>query len=68
MPCYEPPPLVPHWLLRLAQATLGAICLLGLLASIWIALYLVSAIAGALCLAPCPARGAAMRPTPGALV
>jgi hypothetical protein len=48
MTCYEPPPLVPHWLTRLAQATLGAACLLGLLASIWIALYICSAIAGAL--------------------
>ena len=48
MSCYEPPPLVPHWLTRLAQATLAAACLLGLLASIFIALYLCSAIAGAL--------------------
>lgn len=48
MTCYEPPPLVPHWLTRLAQATLGAACLLGLLASIWIALYICSAIAGSL--------------------
>jgi hypothetical protein len=48
MSCYEPPPLVPHWLTRLAQATLGAVCLLGLLASIWIALYLCSAIGEAL--------------------
>ena len=48
MTCYEPPPLVPHWLTRLAQAVLGAACLLGLLASIFIALYLCSAIVGAL--------------------
>ena len=48
MSCYEPPPLVPTWLTRLAQAMLGAACLLGLLASIWIALYLCSAIAGSL--------------------
>ena len=48
MTCYEPPPPVPHWLLRLAQATLAAACLLGLLVSIWIALYLCSAIVGAL--------------------
>jgi len=48
MNVYIPPPLVPHWLTRLAQATLGAACLLGLLASIWIALYLFSAIVGAL--------------------
>ena len=47
MSCYEPPPLVPTWLYRLSCATLGAACLLGLLASIWIALYLCSAIAGA---------------------
>lgn len=47
MTCYQPKPLVPHWLIRLAQATLGAVCLLGLLASIWIALYLCAAIAGA---------------------
>ena len=45
---YQPPPLVPHWLLRLAQAMLAAACLLGSLASVWIALYLCSAIVGAL--------------------
>ena len=48
MTCYEPPPPVPHWLYKLSCATLGAVCLLGLLASIWIALYICSAIAGSL--------------------
>jgi hypothetical protein len=47
MTCYQPKPLVPHWLIRLAQGVLGAACLLGLLASIWIALYLCAAIVGA---------------------
>jgi hypothetical protein len=45
---YQPPPLVPHWLIRLAQATLGAACLVGLLSFVWIALYLYAAIGVAL--------------------
>ena len=41
---YIPPPPVPHWLVRLAYATLGTAMLAGLIAALWLAVHLVAAI------------------------
>ena len=46
MPCYIPPPPVPHWLVRLAHAVLGTALLAGLIAALWLAVHLVAAILG----------------------
>ena len=48
MPLYEPPPLMPHWLLRLAHMTLAAAMLAGIIAAMFCAAFLLHAIAGAL--------------------
>jgi hypothetical protein len=48
MPLYEPPPVAPRILYHFAHAVLGCAMLAGLLTAIWLAVYSIAAIVGAL--------------------
>jgi hypothetical protein len=48
MPLYEPPPLMPHWLLRLAHVTLAAAMLAGIIAAMFCVASLLHAVVAAL--------------------
>ena len=48
MPLYEPPPVAPNWLFRLAHMTLAAAMLAGLIAALYSLAFVLHAIAGAL--------------------
>ena len=48
MPLYEPPPLMPHWLLRIAHMTLATAMLAGIIAAMFCAAFLLHAIVVAL--------------------
>lgn len=48
MPLYEPPPVAPNWLFRLAHMTLAAAMLAGLMAALYAFAFIIHAMAGAL--------------------
>ena len=48
MTLYEPPPVAPNWLFRLAHMTLAAAMLGGLLAALYALAFVLHAVAGAL--------------------
>ena len=46
MPLYEPPPVAPNWLFRLAHMTLAAAMLAGLMAALYALAFIIHAMAG----------------------
>jgi hypothetical protein len=48
MPLYEPPPVAPNWLFRLAHMTLAAAMLAGLMAALYALAFIIHAMAGVL--------------------